>query len=116
MRLNSIKVNVSIVEELVGCLLSCEPGLSCGIVKNIISPSSSCASHYVGVFVDSPSNTQRPQYADDTSRFIWNFLAEKTSTLKRNTSSCTGECSNSDELCIGAETKNGGRCMISTTR
>ena len=104
------------VEELVGCLLTCEPGLSCGIVKNFISPSSSCPSHYVGVFIDSPSDTQHPQYADDTSRFIWNFLAEKTSIPKKNLSSCKGDCSNGDEVCIGAETETGGRCMISTTR
>lgn len=118
MALSSIKVNVSMVEELVGCLLSCEPGLSCGLVKKFISPSSSCASHYVGVFVDSPSDTQYPypQYADDTSRFVWNFLSEKTSTPKKNLSSCTGECSSSDEVCIGAETESGGQCVISTTR
>lgn len=116
MTLNSIKVNLSMVEELVGCLLTCDPGLSCAIVKNFISPSSSCPNHYVGVFLDSPSGTQHPQYADDTSRFVWNFLAETTSTQKKNLSSCTGECSNSNEVCIGAETENGGRCMISTTR
>ncbi|ONK58567.1 uncharacterized protein A4U43_C09F14400 [Asparagus officinalis] len=115
MTLNSIKVNVSMVEELVGCLLTCDPGLSCDIVKNFISPSSSCPNHYVGVFLDSPSDTEHPQYATDTSRFVWNFLAEKTSTPKNNLSSCTGECSNSYEVCIGAET-NGGRCVISTTR
>lgn len=104
------------VEELIGCLLTCDPGLSCAIIKNFISPSSSCPNHYVGVFIDSPSDRQHPQYADDTSRFVWNFLAEKTSTSKKNLSSCTGECSNSNEVCIGAETENGGRCIISTTR
>ncbi|KAJ6791400.1 nicastrin [Iris pallida] len=113
--LNSIKVNVSLVEELVRCLLTCEPGLSCGVVKDFINPSNACPSHYVGVFVDSPANIQYPQYADDTSRFIWNFLADKTSIPKKNFSSCTGGCSNS-EVCVGAETNSGGRCVISTTR
>lgn len=116
MALNSIKVNVSMVKELMGCLLTCDPGLSCGTVKNFIAPGSSCQSHYVGVFVDSPSDTQYPQYADDTSRFIWNFMAEKTSIVKDNVTSCAGKCGNNDEVCVGAETDKGGRCMISTTR
>ena len=32
--LGAINVNTSLVEELMGCLLSCEPGLSCEMVKN----------------------------------------------------------------------------------
>ncbi|CAM0944287.1 unnamed protein product [Alopecurus aequalis] len=116
MTLNTIKVNVTLVEELIGCLLTCDPGLSCGIVKNFISPSNSCPSHYVGVFQDSPSSTQFPSYADDTSRFIWNFLADRTGTLAGNTSSCTGKCSDEREICVGAEVEGGGRCVVSTTR
>ncbi|URE35756.1 Nicastrin [Musa troglodytarum] len=115
MTLNSIKVNVSLVEELVGCLLSCEPGFSCSIVRNFISPSNTCPSHYVGVFLDSP-DTRYPEYADDTSRFVWNFLADKTSKLKGSTSSCTGKCNSIDQVCIGAEIEGKGRCVISTTR
>lgn len=114
MTLNSIKVNVSLVEELIGCLLSCEPGLSCGIVKNFISPSSSCPNHYVGVFIDS-ADTQYPEYADDTARFVWNFFADRTSTPS-NTTSCTGKCSNAGEVCVGAEIEGNGRCVPSTTR
>ncbi|OEL17070.1 Nicastrin [Dichanthelium oligosanthes] len=117
MTLNTIKVNVSLVEELIGCLLTCNPGLSCGLVKSFISPSSSsCPSHYVGVFLDDPSGTQFPSYADDTSRFVWNFLADKTSTLAGNKSSCTGKCGDEGEVCIGAEVEGGGRCVVSTTR
>ena len=116
MALNSIKVNVSLVEELVQCLLTCEPGLSCGIVKNFISPSNYCPSHYVGVFLGSPSDTQNPGYADDTSRFVWNFLADRTSTPKNNASSCTGGCNDLGEICIGAEIEGNDRCVISTTR
>ncbi|XP_008789257.2 nicastrin isoform X2 [Phoenix dactylifera] len=116
MALNSIKVNVSLVEELVQCLLTCEPGLSCGIVRSFISPNNNCPSHYVGVFLDQPSDTQYPGYADDTSRFVWNFLADRTSTPKGNAISCTGRCSNLGEICIGAEIEGKGRCMISTTR
>ncbi|KAG2661398.1 hypothetical protein PVAP13_1KG502900 [Panicum virgatum] len=117
MTLNTIKVNVSLVEELIGCLLTCKPGLSCGLVKSFISPSStSCPSHYVGVFLDDPSGTQFPSYADDTSRFVWNFLADKTSTLAGNKSSCTGKCGDEGEVCVGAEVEGGGRCVVSTTR
>jgi nicastrin len=110
-------VNVSLVEELVGCLLTCNPGFSCGLMKSFISPSSSsCASHYVGVFLDDPSGTQFPSYADDTSRFVWNFLADRTSTSAGNKSSCTGKCGNEGEVCIRAEVEGGGRCVVSTTR
>ncbi|KAK8928274.1 Nicastrin [Platanthera zijinensis] len=107
--LNSIKVNVSLVDELVGCLLTCDPGLSCGIVNHFISPSSVCPNHYVGVFVDTPSETQRPQFADDTSRFVWNFLADRTSAPKKNLSPCKGECSGPSDVCVGAETES-SRC------
>ncbi|KAL6912167.1 hypothetical protein ACP4OV_000972 [Aristida adscensionis] len=116
MTLNNIKVNVSLVEEIIGCLLTCDPGLSCGLVKSFIAPSSSCPSHYVGVFMDDPSGTQFPSYADDTSRFLWNFLADRTSSLPGNRSSCTGKCSNEGEVCVGAEVEGGGRCVLSTTR
>uniref|UniRef100_A0A0E0K513 Nicastrin n=1 Tax=Oryza punctata TaxID=4537 RepID=A0A0E0K513_ORYPU len=114
--LNAIKVNVSLVEELIGCLLKCDPGLSCGIVKSFISPSNSCPSHYVGVFQDLPAGTQFPSYADDISRFIWNFLADRTSSLAGNSSSCTGQCHGEGEICVGAEVEGGGRCVVSTTR
>nr|CAD1825288.1 unnamed protein product [Ananas comosus var. bracteatus] len=116
MALNSIKVNVSLVDELIGCLLTCEPGLSCGIVRKYISPSNICPSHYVGVFLDSPPDTQFPQYADDTSRFVWNFLADRTSIKRDTSSSCAGECSNVGEICIGVEIEGKGRCVKSTTR
>ncbi|OAY75320.1 Nicastrin [Ananas comosus] len=116
MALNSIKVNVSLVDELIGCLLTCEPGLSCGIVRKYISPSNICPCHYVGVFLDSPPDTQFPQYADDTSRFVWNFLADRTSIKRDTSSSCAGECSNVGEICIGVEIEGKGRCVKSTTR
>lgn len=113
--LNSIKVNISLVEELVGCLLTCEPGFSCDIVKQFISPSNICPSHYVGVFVDSPSERQHPQYADDTSRFIWNFLADRTSVPQKNISPCKMDCHSKADVCVAAETEN-SRCVTSTTR
>ncbi|KAJ3699369.1 hypothetical protein LUZ61_003074 [Rhynchospora tenuis] len=117
MALNDIKVNVSLVEELIGCLVTCEPGLSCELVRKYISPSSGdCPSHYVGVFQDAPSAAQKPSYVDDTSRFLWNFLADMTSESRDGTGSCTGECSNVGDMCIGAEIEGGGVCVISTTR
>ncbi|TVU28440.1 hypothetical protein EJB05_19957 [Eragrostis curvula] len=116
MTLNSIRVNVSLVQEIVGCLLTCDPGLSCGLVKRFISPSKSCPSHYVGVYLDDPSGTQFPSYADDTSRFVWNFLADRTSASVGNGSSCTGKCNEEGEVCVGAEVEGGGKCVVSTTR
>ncbi|KAK0597297.1 hypothetical protein LWI29_023802 [Acer saccharum] len=38
-----------------GCLLACDPGLSCELVKNYISPTNACPSHYVGVLLGEPT-------------------------------------------------------------
>ncbi|XP_044468163.1 nicastrin isoform X3 [Mangifera indica] len=112
--LDSINVNVSLVEELMSCLLSCEPGLSCELVKNYISPDNACPNHYVGVVIGEPSSN--PGYVDDISRFVLNFLAEVTSIQKENaSSSCLRGCTN-NEVCIRAETEGKGVCVISTTR
>ncbi|RWR95970.1 nicastrin isoform X1 [Cinnamomum micranthum f. kanehirae] len=111
--LNSIKVNVTLVEELLECLLTCDPGLSCGLVRDFIVSSNTCPNHYVGVFLGSPSGLE---YVDDTSRFVWNFLADRTSIPRDNMSSCSGDCSNAGEVCVGAKAGSKGICMISTTR
>ncbi|GMH30231.1 hypothetical protein Nepgr_032074 [Nepenthes gracilis] len=115
--LSAINVNSSLVEELLGCLLSCDPGLSCGLVKNYISPSSSCPGTYVGVVVGDPSTNPSPGYSSDISRFIWNFLADKTSVTKQNSASnCLQGCRNSEDVCIRSETDGKGVCVTSTTR
>ncbi|KAL7254787.1 hypothetical protein ACSBR1_009018 [Camellia fascicularis] len=117
MALNAINVNTSLVEELMGCLLSCDPGLSCGLVQHYISPSGTCPSHYVGVLLGEPSSTPYPSYIGDVPRFLWNFLAEKTSVPSENSgSSCPKNCSNTGQLCIRSETDGKGVCVVSTTR
>ena len=50
--LAAINVNVSLVEQLMGCLLDCDPGLSCELVTKYISPMLTCPSHYIGVILD----------------------------------------------------------------
>ncbi|XP_028800506.1 nicastrin [Neltuma alba] len=115
--LTAINVNASLVEELIGCLLTCDPGLSCELVKSYISPSSACPSHYVGVVVDEPSSTPYPGYINDVPRFIWNFLSDKTSISNENGSTgCQEDCKSRDEVCIKAETDGKGVCVASTTR
>lgn len=114
--LNAIKLNTSLVEEIIGCLLNCDPGLSCELVKRYISPINVCPNHYVGVILDEPSSTPYPGYVHDVSRFVWNFLADRTSIPKENTSSvCSQNCDDKSEVCIGAETGK-GTCVVSTTR
>ncbi|XP_057993530.1 nicastrin isoform X2 [Hevea brasiliensis] len=115
--LSAINVNASLVEEMMGCLLNCDPGLTCELVKDYISPTASCPSHYVGVVIGEPSSTPYLGYVSDVSRFIWNFLADRTSIPTENTSNdCSKGCSNKDEVCIRAETNGKGVCVISTTR
>ncbi|PON83180.1 Nicastrin [Trema orientale] len=115
--LASVNVNVSLVEQLMSCLLDCEPGLSCELVKSYIAPSTTCPSHYVGVILDEPSSTPSLEYVSDVSRFVWNFLADKTSILKGNTTSrCSEDCSNNGGVCTRAEVDGKGICVVSTTR
>ncbi|PQQ09583.1 nicastrin [Prunus yedoensis var. nudiflora] len=117
--ITSINVNVSLVEELMGCLLDCEPGLSCELVKSYISPANPCPSHYVGVILGEPSSPPYLGYVDDISRFVWNFLADRTSAPRKNRSSVCSQsqdCSNEGEVCIRAETEGKGVCVVSTTR
>ena len=116
--LAAVNVNVSLVEQLMGCLLSCKPGLSCELVKNYIAPSSTCPSHYVGVILDQPSSTPTLEYVSDVSRFLWNFLADKTSVpqSKNTSSACSQDCSSKGGVCIRAETDGKGVCVVSTTR
>ncbi|KAF2295546.1 hypothetical protein GH714_033170 [Hevea brasiliensis] len=100
-----------------GLLLDCDPGLTCELVKNYISPTASCPSHYVGVIIGEPSSTPYLGYIDDVSRFIWNFLADRTAIpMEKTSSDCSKGCSNKDEVCIRAETNGKGVCVISTTR
>ncbi|XP_076951630.1 nicastrin-like [Bidens hawaiensis] len=113
--LNSVKVNSSLVDELLGCLLSCEPGLSCELVNRYIASSSICPSHYVGVIQGDPA---KPffGYVGDISRFVWNYMAEKTSGLLKNAGPCSENCSQTGGVCIKQEIDGKGVCVISTTR
>ncbi|XP_059307232.1 nicastrin isoform X2 [Lycium ferocissimum] len=115
--LNTININASLVKELLGCLLSCEPGLSCELVNRYIAPSASCPSHYVGVVLGEPSSQPYPGNVGDVPRFLWNFLADKTAIPLKNTSSaCPKGCSGNGEMCVKAETDGKGVCVISSTR
>ncbi|KAG6777347.1 hypothetical protein POTOM_017168 [Populus tomentosa] len=115
--LDAINVNASLVEELMSCLLDCEPGLSCELVKSYIVPTNQCPNHYVGVILGEPSSNPYLGYVDDVSRFIWNFLADRTSSSMEDASSdCSKECSNKGGVCIKAEVDGKGVCTISTTR
>lgn len=114
--LTAINVNVSLVEELMDCLLGCDPGLSCELVKNYITPSTTCPSYYVGVMLDEPSSTPYLGAVADISRFLWNFLADRTSIPSKNGSSACSQGCSKNEVCIRAEADGKGVCAISTTR
>ncbi|KAF3793757.1 Nicastrin [Nymphaea thermarum] len=114
--LSSININASLVEELVACLLTCEPGFSCKLARNFIISNEACPNHYVGVMLGSPVAVPSLENVGDTSRFIWNFLAERNSIRKASSnSSCSQGCTSPSEVCVGAETGK-GVCVTSTTR
>lgn len=115
--LTAINVNSTLVEVLLGCLLNCDPGLQCEMVKHYISPSATCPSHYAGVILGEPSFVPYPGYILDVPRFVWNFLADKTSRPSENmSSSCPKDCSDTGEVCVRMETDGKGACVLSTTR
>ncbi|GKV20286.1 hypothetical protein SLEP1_g30438 [Rubroshorea leprosula] len=115
--LNAINVNASLVEELMGCLLDCDPGLSCELVMKYILPTNACPSHYVGVVVGEPTSKPNAEYVDDISRFLWYFLADRTSILKGKASSiCSEDCSKRGGVCIKREAGGKEVCVDSTTR
>lgn len=114
--INSIKVNTSLVDELLVCLLNCEPGLSCELVNHYISPFSTCPSHYVGVIQGEPSSEPYLGHVGDVSRFVWNYMADKTSIPSKNVSPCSENCSKTGGICIKQEIDGKGECVMSTTR
>ncbi|KAL8160165.1 hypothetical protein V2J09_001702 [Rumex salicifolius] len=115
--LSAVKINSTFVEELLDCLLNCNPGLSCGLIKNHIAATITCPSNYVGVVLSEPSSTAYPGYSSDIARFIWNFLADKTSVKMVNAASnCVKGCNSTGEVCIKAEIDGKGVCVKSTTR
>eukprot|EP00850_Spirogloea_muscicola_P001661 SM000006S19426 [mRNA] locus=s6:627517:632413:- [translate_table: standard] len=75
----NIECNSTLVEELLQCFLTSDPGLLCPLVASYITPSSTRASQYSGVFLGAPSQDPDPAYIHDTIRFAYNFLANKTS-------------------------------------
>ena len=70
---------------------------------------------YSSFILDEPSSTPYSGYVHDDSRFVWNFLDDRTSIPKENTSSvCSHNCDDKSEVCITVETGK-GTCIISTT-
>ncbi|KAH7352865.1 hypothetical protein KP509_19G068000 [Ceratopteris richardii] len=116
-----LTVNESLIEQLVSCLLTCNPGMSCDLVSGFITPSQTCPNHYVGVFTGDPSESPITENIDDTARFIWNFLANRTALTINGTDTgaimdCSTGCSDSDQVCVGSTVEHKGVCVHSTTR
>ncbi|KAJ9564606.1 hypothetical protein OSB04_000572 [Centaurea solstitialis] len=114
--LKAVNVNASLVDELLGCLLSCDPGLSCELVTRYITPSYTCPSHYVGVIQGILTLEPYLGYVGDVPRFVWNFMADRTSAPLKNVSPCSENCSKSGGVCIKQEIDGNGVCVTSTTR
>lgn len=119
---DSLAINGSLVEQLVGCLLTCNPGMTCSLVNSLITPAQTCPNHYVGVFLGDPYAQPVLENIDDTARFVWNFLANRTASIANNTNdSVVSECSStgcldSQQVCAGSTAEHKGICVLSTTR
>eukprot|EP00250_Pteridium_aquilinum_P005740 c15793_g1_i1 orf=779-2905(-) len=116
-----LNVNGSLVEQLGGCLSTCDPGMACSLVSSFITPAQTCPNHYVGVFSGDPSLPPVVENIDDTARFVWNFLANRTASTGDGTDSstvmeCTTGCSDSEQVCVGSTVDHKGVCVHSTTR
>ncbi|XP_022934238.1 nicastrin-like isoform X2 [Cucurbita moschata] len=83
---------------------------------NLNSSSIEAAALLYSLFIlDERFSTLYSGYVHDDSRFVWNFLADRTSIPKENTSSvCSQNCDDKSEVCIRVETGK-GTCIISTT-
>lgn len=116
-----LNVNETLVEQLAGCLSSCDPGMACSLVSSFITPTQACPNHYVGVFSGDPSLPPVLENIDDTARFVWNFLANRTASTANGSNSgtvieCTSSCSDSEQVCVGSTVEHKGVCANSTTR
>lgn len=100
-----LHVNASFIKELLACHFSCESGLSCDLVKDYISPTNTCPGNNAGVIRGEPSSKPYLGHVGDVPRYLWDFLADKTSVQKGNTTSvCLEVTSNkADKVCIKAE-------------
>ncbi|XP_024365272.1 nicastrin isoform X1 [Physcomitrium patens] len=115
----SIQVNMSLVEEMVNCFFGTSPGMRCSLVESLMTASHDVANHYVGVFQADPSVSPNsmPEVIDDTTRFVWNFLADRTALPREDLhEKCTLVCKNPDEVCVGATQSQLGQCRVSSTR
>lgn len=117
--LKSIQANTSLVEELVECFSSTSPGMRCRLVESLMTASQDVASQYVGVFQADPSvlPNSTPEIIGDTTRFVWNFLADRTSLQRENLpAKCASECKIPEEVCVGTTKTQQGQCRASATR
>lgn len=113
------QVNTSLVEELVECFSSTSPGMRCRLVESLMTASQDFASQYVGVFQADPSAlpNSTPEIISDTTRFVWNFLADRTSLQREKPPvNCASVCKNPGEVCVGATKSQQGQCRASATR
>ncbi|XP_024531033.1 nicastrin [Selaginella moellendorffii] len=113
-KLDSVAVNSSLVKDLISCLLTPDPGMNCPLVTGFITPAQPVSNHYVGVVTGAPSPTPSDDLLDDTTRFIWNFLADRTRRL--DAGECSKDCKGQDQVCVGATGQGRGSCVVSTTR
>jgi nicastrin len=97
--------------------------MTCELVKSLMTPSQGFTTHYVGVFQGEPSTIPDPVYIEDTSRFVWNFLADRTELNRKEwkkfpaqNEECTDACKNPEEVCVASTADHKGRCIVSTTR
>lgn len=78
---SEISVNSTLIHELFDCLLKENPGFTCPLVTSFITAQNLKPNHYSGVFIGPPpppSDVPSPETVEDTSRFVWNFLADRT--------------------------------------
>ena len=98
--------------------------MTCPLVTGLITPQLPRANHYTGVFVGAPYIHPPPEFVDDTVRFVWNFLANRTGErgvragvgVGKGGVGRTMECEREGEVCVGARGEEEGVCVRSDTR
>ncbi|KAE8709746.1 nicastrin-like isoform X2 [Hibiscus syriacus] len=82
------------------------------LLSSYITSANTWPSHYFGVVLGEPSSTPYPNQVDDISRFMWNFLADRASTPKGNTSVCSEDCGKNGGARIRAEIDGKGTTRL----
>ncbi|KAK9823947.1 hypothetical protein WJX72_006597 [[Myrmecia] bisecta] len=127
LQVDAVKVR-STVDSLIACLVKADPGLTCPLSLSLILPTRVQAEHYISDMHSLTADSQdpNPNIKSNIERFVWNFLALRTSSgPAKNADGSADGCDPYEHACeAGAvclayhpdrkRSPDNGRCIRST--